>query len=282
MNTNYTTYLSAKNYSANTIKNYLKYVKEALDFINKPDNNITYMDILSWSTTFNNMSINSQNIRISAIRNYFEFLQEIGEINANPTENFKRKKVREGDYKEKPYIAPHYLRDMVNAANSFRNKAIILLYATTGLRVSELTGVTLDNYYNMKGENNRELKIVGKGNKSRYVYVNDETKEAIDMYLNTNPVRKSDYLFVSGEGNHIAPNNLNQTIKSIAKKAGIPFWKDMSNHCLRAACATSKNEQGVSLPTIQKMLGHSKIETTMIYIKQSRQAINEAFRNTAF
>lgn len=284
INTNYITYLNAKNYSKNTIRDYIKYTQEALDYIGKSEDKIEYMDLLNWYSTFKDMSVNSQNSRISAVRNYFSFLVEFGMIDQNPCDKLKRRKVREGDVKQKPYVEAHYLRDMVNASKNKRDKAIVLLFATTGLRVSELTGLTLDDWYNMKGEDGRELKIIGKGNKCRYVYIADEVKRAIDSYLASNPKRSEgcNCLFVSWQGNHIAPNNLNNTIKRIAKDANVPFWKDMSNHVLRAAFATTKNEQGVPLTTIQKSLGHSSLRTTAIYIKQTQHNVNAAMQDVAF
>ena len=282
MNPNYITYLKAHNCSEKTIGNYLHYVQQALDYIGKHEANITYMDLMAWSLTFKDLAVNSRNIRTAAVRNYFTFLTDIGAIHTNPAEKFKREKVRDGDTKQKPYIEAQWLRDMVNACGTLRDKAIVLLYATTGLRVSELTGITIDDYNNLDGENNRELTIVGKGNKKRKVYIVDEVKEAIDRYLASKPERHCDYLFVSMRGNKIATNNLNGTIKKIARDAGLPCWEQMSNHVLRSAYATTKNEQGVPLTTIQKAMGHSKIETTMIYIKNTQHNINASMQDMAF
>ena len=75
---------------------------------------------------------------------------------------------------------------------------------------------------------------------------------------------------------------LNGTIKKIAKKAKIPFWKNMSNHCLRAAFATSKNIQGISLPVIQKAMGHVNLSTTLLYIKSNQAQVNNSMRTMAF
>ncbi len=284
MNKYYLDYLKLKNYSQNTIQNYLKYTNEALNYINKAESEITYADVLQWINTFNNLAINTQNIRISALRNYFNFLLENNEIQENPLKQIKRKKIHEGEYKEKPFIDPHYLRDMINVTNNKKEKAIILLYATTGLRVSELINITLKDYLNMKGEEGRELEIIGKGSKKRFVYVNNETKEAIDNYLNSKERKDhtSEFLFISRQGNKIAINNLNGTIKKIAKKAKIPFWKNMSNHCLRAAFATSKNIQGISLPVIQKAMGHVNLSTTLLYIKSNQAQVNNSMRTMAF
>jgi site-specific recombinase XerD len=254
----------------------------ALDYIGKPESEITYMDLVNWKNTFTNLKPNSQNIRISAIKNYFAFLKKSKVIEENPADGLEKQKIRDCDVKQKPYIEAHYLRDMVNHARTIRDKAIILLFATTGLRVSELTNLTVEQYINLDGLDGRELAIVGKGNKVRRVYINDEVKEMIDNYLNTRPKSNYNNLFLSYYGGPIHSNNLSQTLKNVAKKAGYPMWKDICNHALRSAFATTKAEQGTPLTTIQASMGHSKLETTLIYIKRNQNAINSAMKNMAF
>lgn len=282
MNTNYTAYLQSKSSSPLTIANYTKYINMALDYIGKPESEITYMDLVNWKNTFTNLKPNSQNIRISAIKNYFAFLKKSKVIEENPADGLEKQKIRDCDVKQKPYIEAHYLRDMVNHARTIRDKAIILLFATTGLRVSELTNLTVEQYMNLGGVDGRELAIVGKGNKVRRVYINDEVKEMIDNYLNTRPKSNYNNLFLSYYGGPIHSNNLSQTLKNVAKKAGYPMWKDICNHALRSAFATTKAEQGTPLTTIQASMGHSKLETTLIYIKRNQNAINSAMKNMAF
>lgn len=282
MNENYITYLESQRRSPLTIANYTKYIDMALEYIRKPENEITYIDLVAWKNTFANLKPNSQNIRIAAVKNYFGFLKKAGITTSNPAEELEKQKIRECDIKQKPYIEAHYLRDMVNHARTLRDKAIILLFATTGLRVSELTGITLEQYKNMSGNNGRELAIVGKGNKTRRVYINDETKMAIDCYLTARPRSEYNNLFLSFQGGPIHSNNLSQTLKNVAKNAGYPQWQDICNHALRAAFATTKAEQGVPLTTIQSAMGHAKLDTTLIYIKRNQNVINDAMANMAF
>ena len=282
MNTNYITYLQSQSRSPLTIENYTKYINMALDYIGKPENEITYMDLVNWKNTFTNLKPNSQNIRISAIKNYFTFLKKSKIIEVNPVEELEKQKVRDCDVKQKPYIEAHYLRDMVNSARTIRDKAIILLFATTGLRVSELTGITVEQYKNLSGLDGRELVIVGKGNKTRRVYINDEVKEMIDNYILIRPKCECENLFLSFQNGPIHSNNLSQTLKNVAKKAGYPLWNDVCNHALRSAFATTKAEQGTPLTTIQAAMGHSKLETTLIYIKRNQNNINNAMKNMAF
>lgn len=282
MNANYITYLQSQSRSPLTIKNYTKYINMALDYIGKPESEITYMDLVNWKNTFTNLKPNSQNLRIAAIKNYFDFLKKTGTVSINPAIELEKQKVRDCDVKQKPYIEAHYLRDMVDCAQSQRDRAIVLLLASTGLRVSEMIGITLEDYNNMTGEENRELIIVGKGNKTRRVYITDEVKKEIDSYLKTRPESEYRNLFLSYQGGPIHSNNLSQTLKLIAKRAGFPMWEDISNHALRAAFATTKAEQGTPLTTIQAAMGHARLDTTLIYIKRNQNVINNAMKNMAF
>ena len=282
MNANYITYLQSQSRSPLTIQNYTKYINMALEYIGKPENDITYIDLLDWKNTFTNLKPNSQNIRISAIKNYFSFLTKAEIIASNPAEELEKQKVRDCDVKQKPYIEAHYLRDMVNNARTIRDKAIILLFASTGLRVSELIAITLDQYQNMTGPNGRELVILGKGNKTRRIYINDEVKNIIDSYIKTRPQSKYNNLFLSFQGGPIHSNNLSQTLKNVAKKAGYPQWQEICNHALRSAFATTKAEQGTPLTTIQAAMGHARLDTTLIYIKRNQNVINNAMANMAF
>ena len=282
MNANYVIYLRSKSCSPLTIQNYTKYVNMALDYINKTDDKITYTDLVAWKNTFTNLKPNSQNIRISAIKSYFNFLNMAGIIVFNPAEHLEKQKIRDCDVKQKPYIEAHYLRDMVNVARTLRDKAIILLFATTGLRVSELTNIMIEEYQSMIENNSRELTIIGKGNKARRVYINDEVKDMIDSYILARPKSEFHNLFLSLQGGPIHSNNLSQTLKTIARNAGYPQWQDICNHALRSAFATTKAEQGVPLTTIQAAMGHARLDTTLIYIKRNQGAINNAMANMAF
>lgn len=283
MKTNYVSYLKSKSFSPLTIKNYTRYVGDMLTFVGKPEENIKYEDLIAWVETFANQKHNTQNAKISAVKNYFRYLEEFEYIFSNPAKKLTKKKVTEGYVEQKPYVEAHYVRDMVNAANNFRDKAIILLYATTGLRVSEMTGITVTQYLNMDGENNRELEVLGKGNKKRRVYIVDEVKEAIDNYITySRPCCNSDILFVTKNGKSVARNNISSSLKRIAKEAGVPCWEKFNNHLMRSIFATSKCEQGIPLRAIQESMGHANIETTLIYVKRSQKHINDAMKKVAF
>lgn len=274
----YIVHLQANGKSNRTIHEYINYVKQMLNYIGKPEKEITIDDLEDWRSSITYLSSNSQRLQIAAVKSYFRFLMQYGVIDTNPAEGMVPPTPKA---KEKACPKSWMLRAMVENAPTRRDKAMILMFATTGLRFDELTNIKLSQYLDMEGESHREITIVGKGSKPRKVYVNDETKSAIDEYLK-NRNTDSDILFASHQGNHIKNNNFNQALKSIAKKAGIPFWQDVTAHWLRVSFATIKASENTPLNYIQAALGHSSIKTTMRYIKNSQEDINNIMSKTSF
>lgn len=272
-------YLVAESRSEKTIFDYTKYVEKMLEFVDKPGIEVTHSDMDNWRTSINHLKPASISVQIAAIKKYFNCLVASGEIEFNPADHLKKPRVQS---KPKPYMTADMISSMVSCTRSIRDKAIILLMASTGLRVSELIGISLNDYLYMDGEDGREISIIGKGGKLRKIYINDECKDAIDTYLATVKNRNCDNLFVSYQGGPIHANNLNTTIKNTAKRAGIPFWKEISNHTLRAAYATICADNGVSISTIQNSLGHSSLKTTTVYVRTKQQNINNSSKMLSF
>lgn len=279
MNTAYINYLKGDKKSPRTITEYTKYVKQMLDFVGKPDVEVTYADLVDWKASIAHLAPSSVCLQIAAVKSYFQFLIDAEIIDKNPADKIKRPAKKN---KEKPYPEAWMIRGMIDNARTIRDKAIIMLFATTGLRVSELTGLTLEQYNHMGGSDGREITIMGKGAKERTIYINDEVKELIDMYIPNRPVNSCNKLFVSFQGGEIHSNNLSQTLKHIAKNSGIPFWNDISSHWLRVSFATLQSEAGTPVATIQAAMGHASLATTSVYIKHSQTRINNAMKTVAF
>lgn len=279
MNANYINYLKADKKSPRTIAEYTKYINQMLEFVGKDEGDITYTDLVNWKASISHLSPNTICLQIAAIKSYFGFLEEAEIITSNPATKIKRPAKKA---KEKHYPEAWMIRAMIDNARTIRDKAIIMLFATTGLRVSELTGLTLEQYKHMGGSDGREITIVGKGAKERTIYINDEVKELIDMYIPNRPVNSCSKLFVSFQGGEIHSNNLSQTLKHIAKNSGIPFWNDISSHWLRVSFATLQSEAGTPVATIQAAMGHASLATTSVYIKHSQARINNAMKTVAF
>lgn len=138
-----------------------------------------------------------------------------------------------------------------------RDKLIVTLLYSSGLRVSELINLTVDNV-NFEG---KQLSIVGKNN-SRVILLDESTKQLIQKYLEKR-TQKSNYLVVNKSGNPLTPRYVQLMIKKYGNESGIE--KKITPPILRHSYATHLFEQGVNIKIIQQLLGHSNLSTTQIY-----------------
>lgn len=281
INPNFITYLNSRQRSENTIKAYTKNINAFFEYVNKPESEVTAFDVMNWMESISDKSSATVCQMLSSVKAYFDFLFTFELIDKDPTTRIKPPKKMS---KPKQYMNAQMIKNMVACCKNSRDKAIILTYASTGLRVSELIGLTIQQYENMKATGSNKIRIIGKGNKERMIPFNKETQDAIDDYIKTRNMGTvhCDNLFLSHYGNAIARNNLSATLKSIAKNAGIPFWSDISNHALRSACASIYGDAGVPINQIRDLLGHSDISTTGLYMKASIDKVSEAVMDMSF
>lgn len=272
INPNFIAYAKAT-YANNTCASYFKNIETMLNFIGKPDNEITKTDILMWLSEMNRQGLtnSSRKQHLDSVKAYFKYLTEEGLVEKNPTIGTK---VLNVSNKAKHHMESNMVEDMVAHAKSCRDKAIIILYATSGMRVSELTGLTIHQYQKMKANGDNKIEIVSKRDKHRFIYFSKQAQEAIDKYIPMRINAKCDALFITNQGNPIARNNMNLALKKIAKEAGVPFWEDMCNHQLRAGCATIYYENGMGLHDLQHLLGHNDVSTTLRYTKSCDESVS--------
>lgn len=277
----YVDYMIGEQKSSNTITAYSKDVQQMLDCIGKPEANITYADLLSWKSNISGMASASVNRKIVAVSGYFKFLNDVEIIKSNPAANLKSVKVHN---KEKLPMSREDICKMLNACTSNRQKAMLYTLGTTGMRVSELTGLTYKQYRDRIGN---QIVITGKGNKQRVVFLNPETVEAINLYIRTE--RKAnrwaadcDYLFASSHGGKVDANNFDKTLKALARKAGIKNADEVSAHTFRHSFACILSENGTSMDVIRDLLGHSSLAVTSRYLNQNVNRMREATTAISF
>lgn len=276
MNQSYINYLKASKKSPQTIELYTNYINRFLNWIDKDETEVTFTDIVDYQA---NLETSPATIctHLASLKSYYGFLKKAGIVAVNPAEEVEKPKVNS---KPKHYMDKDMITAMVANARTSRDKAIILFYATTGVRVSELINITLEDYYNSC--ETHEITILGKGNKKRVVYVNAQVREAIEAYLKDRAKYDCPYLFMGFQGRQMRKESLSRTLKCVARNAGIPFWEDISNHAMRSAFATIASENGVPVDTIKEAMGHANLKTTSIYIKNTQKNINNAMANMVF
>ncbi len=151
-----------------------------------------------------------------------------------------------------------------------RNKLILALLYSSGLRVSELVNLYIDNV----DLRERTMRIRGKGEKDRIVLFDDITKSLIEDYLDQRS-DDSEYLFINRYGNHLTARYVQMMIKDYAKVAGIR--KRVTPHILRHSFATHLLKNGVDIRAIQQLLGHSNLSTTQIYTSVDMETLKNVY-----
>lgn len=260
MDKTYVDYLKAMQKSENTIKSYIAHITEMLSIINKPEEEIKYIDLLEW---LKKISVNSPatiNLKISAVKNYFKYLKKIEKIQTNPAIELENVK---NNPKEKQYVSANDMKAIIKNMYTAEGKAIVALMASTGLRYVEMANITLEEYKTALATD-RSIVIVGKGNKERKIFVNDTARFYIDQYLSKNYKNKkgTDKLFVTAD-----ESCLRRSLIRAATKANLPYASSISPHWIRMFFATNSLEHGVDLATIRDALGHSNIAVTSRYVK---------------
>lgn len=220
--------------------------------------------------------------KLSAIKAFYKYLtQKKGIIEVNPAANIESPK-------KKQSLPKHLSLDesmaLLNAVKSdaesktrLRDFCIITLFLNTGMRLSELVGISFQDI----DSELRSLRVLGKGNKERVIYLNDACKVAISDYLpersalkTNNPTENA--LFVSSRGNRISVKTVQWLVGKYLKAAGLEY-KHFSTHKLRHTAATLMYQSGgVDVRVLKEILGHEQLNTTQIYTHVSDAGMEEA------
>lgn len=271
---NFLIYLaSEKGDSKKTISSYSNDLDGFIKFIkNKKVEELTSDDISSYiqELSFKGYKKNSIIRKAMCLRHFYRFLKQENLISVSLDELLPIK----NDRKLPVYLTLEELDKIIGQIDTSSPKGLldlsmIVLDFSTGLRVSELVNLKLDNI-TFKGN---YLKVLGKGNKERILPFTSETNEILNLYLSR--VRsliktKKKELFLHPNGENVSRQYFFLKLKKYAKDAGIS--KNISPHTLRHTFATFLLNKGASLRNVQELLGHSNIETTQIYTHISMES----------
>ncbi|MBQ6931752.1 MAG: tyrosine recombinase XerC [Clostridia bacterium] len=212
--------------------------------------------------------------KASTLRGFFKFLKAHGIIEKNPAEDLDAPRAKKALPKYLTLDSSIALLDAVEGTNYERDYCIITLFLNCGLRLSELVGLNLKSI-GIDGS----LRILGKGNKERMVYLNKACTDALNSYLAVRPrdgVKDREALFISRHKTRISPKTVQHIVKTYLEKAGLEGY---STHKLRHTAATLMYQHGdVDVMLLKELLGHESLATTQIYThvanEQIRSAIN--------
>lgn len=272
-----------KKYSNDTIHSYQNDLEKfCIFFRNKSLENINKQDICNYLKFLENENLNSKSIahNISVLRSFYKFLIISKKTENNPMVFIELPKLP----KTLPNVlsideVDKLLNIDVKDKYSARNKAMLELMYSSGLRISELINlkvvdVSLDEAL---------VKIFGKGSKERLVPIGDCALNSIKKYIviyRPELIKKqsSDYLFLSSRGSKMSRQAFFKIIKQIASENNIKT--EISPHTLRHSFATHMLNYGADLRSIQELLGHSDISTTQIYTHISKSKINDDYQKS--
>lgn len=270
-----------KKLSPNTKEGYQCDLTKYIEYLNTKKINpehATSKDISDYmaylNTTISSRSINRKMVSIKA---FYKFLTREGIINTNPTSNLDSPKI--GRYLPKILNVDEVdklLSWEPKDAFEYRNKAMLELMYATGLRVSELVSLKLEDV-------NLEMAIIrcmGKGNKERMIPLGDVALDYLSKYINLYRVSllkkaHTNVLFLNNHGKQLSRVGFFKILKQIAKKQEIK--KAFSPHTLRHSFATHLIEYGADLRSVQELLGHSDIATTQIYTHIAQNKIRKEY-----
>ena len=200
--------------------------------------------------------------KLSALKSFYKYLTvRTKQLKDNPVADLEYPKLRKSLPKYLNMEQSAALLQSVSGQNQVRDYAILMLFLNCGIRRSELVGLNLTDVYEDR------IRVVGKGNKERFVYFGSACRKAIDAYLverNKKVLTDNRALFGSRDGNRISVTAVHRLVKKALLQAGLDSTQ-FSAHKLRHTTATMMLSGGVDVKTVQEVLGHENLNTTQIY-----------------
>lgn len=213
--------------------------------------------------------------KIATLRSFFNYLtQKVHLLDNNPIKELDSPKLKKTLPKYLTLDESMELLGNVDGVHKERDYCILTIFLNCGLRISELIGLDITD---IQGD---ALRVLGKGNKVRIVYLNDACKAALERYLAVRrPIsgRDQNALFLSSRDQRISRSNVHALVKRHLSQAGLDS-SQYSSHKLRHTAATLMLQNGVDVKAVQEVLGHEHLNTTEIYTHIDNEALRVAAR----
>jgi len=264
------------NYSKNTINTYENNLNQLNNYIKKDLLKITNNDIEKFIINLN-LEPSSISNYLSSFKTFYNYYVKLGKLKNNPADSISTPKLNK---KLPTYLTNEEIDILLDIeikdAFSARNKSILELLYSSGLRISELINLEFKNV----DLNDCILRVMGKGSKERIVPINDIAIHYLKLYVKDYrhilvKNEQNNYLYLNNHGKKMTRQGIFKMLKKLCIEKNIK--KDVSPHTIRHSIATHMLENGADLRIIQEFLGHSDISTTQIYTHLTNEKLKEDY-----
>ncbi|RMA56704.1 tyrosine-type recombinase/integrase [Ulvibacter antarcticus] len=285
----FTDYLNLeKKYSPHTVKAYLNdletfllFASEGYEYQNIRE--VNYSVIRSWIVSLVDAGISNRSInrKISSLKTYYKFLLKTSQIEVSPLVKHKALKTSKKvqiPFSEKEIEKVLEMMEGANDFNGVRNRLIVELFYSTGIRRAELVNLQLNDV----SLSQKTIKVLGKRNKERIIPLLPSVAETIEQYLafrnGLDKIADNSYFFLSLKGVKIYETLVYRVINTYFSKASEKVKK--SPHILRHSFATHLLNQGADLNAVKELLGHSSLASTQVYTHNSIAKLKEVYTDS--
>lgn len=267
-----------KNYSVHTILNYKLDLEDFNEFLGQAQlEKIDYLTLRKYLASLKEKNLGSRSVgrKLSALRSFFRFLTKEGFLKVNPILSLSSPKQE----KHLPlFLTEEEVRKLIETAlpkddsdeRGLRDRAILEMFYSSGIRISELTALNSDDIDFISGI----AKVMGKGKKERIVPVGDSALSAIRAYSERKK-KETLALFLNKNGTRITTRGVRGIVEKYLRAAGIRHG--VSPHTLRHSFATHLLNRGADLRSVQELLGHANLSTTQIYTHLTTEKLKSVY-----
>lgn len=285
---NFLAFLKVKNYSEHTLVNYRIDLEQFVEFMRGKQLSawpqVGISEIRAYLAYLTGLGLARTTIlrKIASLRSFFKYLALHGVVENNPFVNFRAPKRQK---KLPQFLYAREIEELLNfddpSPKGLRDRAILEVLYGTGMRVSELTGLNLEDLDLDRGY----IRVYGKGAKERITFLGEKGSQALkdyllqgrSSYLKQRPGSVERAVFLNKNGTRLSARSIRRLLDTYVRKTAIE--KKISPHTLRHSFATHLLEGGADLRAVQELLGHINISTTQIYTHLDRDKVKKAYNH---
>jgi len=264
-----------KNYSKLTILNYRLDLEGFLKFLAGASlESVDYLTVRKYLALLKERNLNSRTVsrHLSSLRSFFKFLTREGFLKSNAITSVSSPKL---DKHLPLFLTEAEVAQLIQASlpkdeTGLRDRAILETFYSTGIRISELVGLSLDDMDFIGGI----VKVRGKGKKERIAPIGDQAIRALREYLEARS-KQSQAVFLNKRGSRITDRGVRTIVAKYLRIAGLK--QGVSPHTLRHSFATHLLDRGADLRTVQELLGHANLSTTQIYTHLTTEKLKNVY-----